>query len=85
MAPLLIVGGAILISFGAPGSGLAIYGMLPVVMGTLHVPSHAVIPLVIAVDYFVNPIISAADSMVTCTISAIIAGRKEMIAKPEKA
>jgi proton glutamate symport protein len=80
-AAMIIVFGSVVASIGTAGGGAGIYGLLAVLFDPLDLPLQVALPVLLAVDRFVFPILTLADTHMNCTISAILSD----LAHPDEA
>ncbi len=80
---IIIIFGSIFASFGTAGGGAAIYGLLPIVFDPLGLSAKSALPILLAIDRFICPILATADVHMNCTIATIMAQRKPYGSKTE--
>jgi proton glutamate symport protein len=68
----VIIFGSVLVSFGTAGGGTVVYVLMGVIFDQLDIPLQTAVPLLLAVDYFIDPILTVVDTHVNCMIAAIM-------------
>lgn len=73
----VIIFGSILASIGTAGVSIAAYGLLAVTFAPLGIPIQIAIPILLAVEHMINPILTVVDVHMNCTIAAMLSDQKE--------
>ena len=73
---IVIIFGSILASIGTAGVSIAVYGLLAVTFTPLGIPIQAAIPILLAVEHMINPILTVVDVHMNCTIAAMLSEQK---------
>lgn len=73
----VIIFGSVLASIGTAGVSIAVYGLLAVTFTPLGIPIQAAIPILLAVEHMINPILTVVDVHMNCTIAAMLSEQKD--------
>ncbi len=76
---LIIIFGSIAASLGTAGGGAAVYCLLIVIFDPLGLPVKNAIPILLAVDRLIYPILTTADVHMNCAIASIMSGKQKKI------